>query len=934
MRKYLLTITCCLAAVLNLPAATWSNGESSPNQIAVKGGEGDTGTYAIGRPPVSDLKWNGANGVSFNVNSKGELFVQKSAGGKCEFYLLFEFSKPVKKFRFITPECQGLDLAGGDMAFEYAANADKRFIEIGRLSAKTPGYKVGGSLPPVTGKWIEFPEGKELRKLTLHMVFFGYSSCMMFGGGDKNGAVIEYEVGGNPPSARLMPDASRIANTYFIDQPPRMIVHAKNVKAVTVFDLGRNTAAGECTLSKLGGDTVADLPALSPGTYELRVDCGKGAEADLSKRIALLRPPRVLTWDQTRKSPFGIVGIGGDGRFRESADLNGPLLGRMMGVHQLRGGLWSWVGVNEHERGKYDWGNYQDRVAVQMENGMVMRSCVSWTPAWAVDKSKVKSGDWSGHYPPKKEFLTDYAEFCRRSAEKNPCEQEYEIWNEPNNEPYGSFKGTFAEFVELCKTATEAIHSVRPDAKMILGTTGDADVGYVARLLKAGLSKHFSIVDIHPYRHTDRGPEDGLLGDIYRLKKAIQKYGNNQAIIFSEVGWPTHRKVVPSYMPVTEAVQAWYNSRTLILSLAAGVKRVHFHMLTDWGPNLDEPEHNFGFVKVNGDPKLTVSSVSITARHLERAQFLGVENTPEATFAWHWKTPWVNDATLVTVWADLPTANKSMSWLTIPGKLVDAEDLWGGFPGTGRLKVEKNCVKVLPGGDPIFLYIRNADNHGLKPLPPDLTPFLIKRAKAPVIAASEKIDYDHLANPMLPVTQSKAMGFAGIGDNNPGNITSDRAEKESSFSAYHSPEGLVLAVNVRSGKPMSNNHSGWWIWAGDCVRLYVGKDREASFMTPDTYQICLAPVTKDNGPGQAVLISYDAAGGFDAGALIPGSRIEAANTSEGWTMMALLPWSFFRGEPKKGDVWRFDLTAPGVAWNSPADDKWTNPMHWGELEFD
>lgn len=935
---------------LLLPATAWTSdwtfGDKTPaNRIEVKPGD-TAASLAIGRSSRPSWRWASANGIGFKkaAGPDGELYVTKIAGGKTEFSLVFEFTKPLKKFRFISPRCQGLALEKGDIVFEYATGEKKEFKELCRVSVKTPGYVRGGQLPPQQSPWIEFAANQPVTVLTLRTTINGYVSRMIFSGGSDNGGIIEYETSSSTPAAaevslKLFPDAARLANCYYADQPPRFLIKidpaAKTpITEIALFDAGRKKTAGNCRLISLGDSRIAELPPLPPGTYDFTARSGEKVCAQ--GRIALLPRPRNLTWPEIRESPFGIVGIARDGRFRESADLNAPALGQMMGVHQARtGGGPSWVGVCNGGPGKYAWPEEPASQALRQAGyGIVLRNGLSWTPVWAVDKSRIKGKDWFGHYPPKKEHLQDFAEFCRRSAarNRNVFESEYEIWNEPNNEPFGSFKGTFEEFVELCLTAAKAVHEVDPQAKMILGTTGDADVGYIARLLKAGLSQHYAIVDIHPYRHTRQGPEDGLLGDINRLKRVIQKYGNHQAIIFSEVGWPTSSKDQPSYQKVSESEQACFNSRTLLISLAAGVKRIHFHMLTDWGKKAEEPEHNFGFVKISGEPKLTVSAVSTTARNLERAEFIGKAAAPPFHHLWYWKTPWQENATLVTVWADTQCLKKKPEWLTLSGTLLQAEDLWGGTPGKDRLIAGKNEIRVLPGADPLFLYVRNADRRKLEQLPPDLRPNLIKRALTQALPAGD-IDFNHLAVPMIAATATKTMGYAGIGDN--GAVQTEPAvtgEKDSSFAVYQDDRGLTLAVNVKSGRPMKNNHSGWWVWAGDCVRLYIGKNQEP-YMTPEHYQLCLAPVTADNGPPQAVLISYDAANGLKSGDIVPGVVIKATNTASGWAMSATIPWSFFPGKPKKGDQWRFDLSVPGAKWNNPADDNWSNPQRWGVLEF-
>lgn len=546
-----------------------------------------------------------------------------------------------------------------------------------------------------------------------------------------------------------------------------------------------------------------------------------------------------------------------------------------------------------------------------------------------------------GHYPPKTEFLADYAEYCRRLAAKTKgwYTPEFEIWNEPNNEPYGSFKGTFEEFVAINRTAADAIHAVNPEARMILGTTGDADCGYIARLLKAGLADKFQIVDIHPYRHTSQGPEDGLDVDIRRPKKVIELYGRKQGIIFSEVGWPTYAGGNPGYGPVTLYQQACYFARTMFISMAMGVERVHVHILTDWKTTPNDPEGNFGLIDADARPKPSLCALANTARHLEQAKFLGVlAGLPGFHHAWVWQTPWMKGANVVTIWCDTAMTGGKTKWVALPGEPLMAEDLWGDAPGKRRLRHVGGKWEMLPGEDPIFVYVAAKDTPAkLEPLPTALRPWHLRRLDVlsvkdrTISVDGELSDWGELAATIGLDRRngSATMGFAGIGQ--AGKV---REQNTSRFGVGYSDEGLLIGIHVKSGRPMKNDASFWWIWQGDCVRVYLSTlDRQAvPFFSDDHFQFGLAPVTGGNGPAQAVHISYATPRGVKAGALIPGAKVAARNVPDGWTLEALIPWSYFGRMPKCGDIWSFDLEAAGSCWNGSASN-WHDPTRWGTIQF-
>jgi hypothetical protein len=587
-------------------------------------------------------------------------------------------------------------------------------------------------------------------------------------------------------------------------------------------------------------------------------------------------------------------------------------------------------------RGIYNWGEDPAKVATEaLANGLIVRHSLSWTPGWAQLDTALGI-----HGPPKPDCLIDYSTYCIELARRTLgiYDPEFEIWNEPNNEPYGSWKGTLAQFVELCNTAADAVHSVNAKAKMVLGTTGDADVGYIKRLFDSGLGPKFAIVDIHPYRHTNQGPEDGLLEDILRLRKVIKDYGNGQSIIFSEIGWPTQTIDTPGYMKVTQFQQACFFSRTYIISMAAGVKRVSLHIMTDWGPNRADPEHNFGLIDYTGQPKLSLNAMAVTSRHLEQSKFLGViSDTPQYSNIWVWKTIWKPDCTLLTVWIDTVKTEGKPKWIDLPGQPSSAEDLWGGDLNQKRLRKIGKQWQVLADEDPVFIYISCRLIPSLSPLPTTLRPRQTRRLSV-IPFPSGRINIDGKLSDWgkLPVTIGRqggmsagAMAFAGIGRKN-----AKTAESVSRFGVGYSPEGLLIAAQVDDKTPAKNDNTGWWIWAGSCVRVYVStvESNKYPFMSDNHFQFGLAPLTKNNGPAQAAHISAAAKTGLASGDIIPRAKVASFQGINYWTIEALIPWDYFGKRPNAGNKWGFDLDAGGRVWNGGADN-WNNPLRWGSMVF-
>jgi hypothetical protein len=910
---------------------------------------GVTEKLVIGDGEQQTWFWTSAWGITFHpdqnmpdTQTSKELWAGKTAGGKCHWGMTFHFTKPISGFRFTTPKCSRIDLGGGDAYLEYTTDVDPNGKEIWRYGARSPGYQKSGGIEPSQLPWVDL--AKPASKLSLTFVLEGFVGTLQFFDGVDDGGILEYTVPILPveqmTQVTLLPDRSKEAYVFttvdtlraLVDVGPNPLPDSPTIEAV---DLGRNRTVTFPT-SPLGNCYLADLVELPTGIYQLQVSLKTPAGKKIvpGRRILRIHPARALTRAQELESPFGIVAID-----------RLPSVGKLTGIHRLRGGSSTWCIANpSKDVYTLDW-DVKKQTEEDLQYGFVRHHSLAFSPGWTVDEKRQKPGDWAGHYPPKPEYLKDYAEYCRRLATRTKgwYSPEFEIWNEPNNMPYGSFKGTFEEFVAICRTAAETILAVNPQARMILGSTGDADIGCVERLLRAGLSEMYRLIDIHPYRHTDQGPEDGLLMDINRLKKVIAKYGHNQGIIFSEIGWPTQPHYTGGnacYEPVSYFQQACFFSRTMLISIAAGVERVHFHILSDWqGNNPQDAEANFGLIDAQGEPKHSLCGLSTTARHIEGTTFLGTMKTPDFHHTWVWRTPWEGNAVLLTVWCDTPMVKKGeIQWVPLPGRPITAEDLWGQRPGEDRLRNVNGRWEVLPDEDPIFIYIpASAAPENLAPLPFDLRPWQHRRTSAAPLTGEtiavdgELSDWGELPGEISSgrSTGAGAMGFAGIQEQRQG--TSERA---SHFGVSYGAEGLYLAVKVNTDLPMKNDNELWWVWAGDCVRLFMGtvSSQEFPYMSENHFQFALAPVTNGSGPPQAVNIGYETPQKVAMGALIPGAKLASKALKDGWVVEAMIPWSYFGKQPEPGEIWGFDIEAGGLMWNGAQDD-WTNPLRWGELRF-
>ncbi|OHB58775.1 MAG: hypothetical protein A2Y12_00030 [Planctomycetes bacterium GWF2_42_9] len=916
---------------------------------------GQDGNVVIGDTQNKTWLWSEAQGIGFKPGTNMPVEEDSNclsacniAGGQCQWTIKFNFTKPISKFRFKTPLCTDTDLSGGDFSIAYATDQNPEYKEIYRYGKETSGYAKDKPIEPYQIDWVNLDPNSNIKQIALRFNMNGYIGNMQFHANTDDGGVLEYTTKSLPieetATVELLPNASEVANTYYVYQSPRAVIDLGNdcnlSPTLEIYDLGRKKQVRTVLCYRLDQKKYfADLINLQTGVYELRFILQDHANPIKTVQFALVHPARQLTWQQTVHSPFGLIGIDWIGRREQGAYLNGPALGRIIGTHQTRCNLGGWLWV-EQKRGEYNW--HMPSQESSLETGLVYRWQLSWTPGWALDMERVKAGGGGGAfmYPAKPEFQKDYAEFCRQCAQRatGVFQPEFEMQNEANGEPFGSWKGTFEEYVERNHIAADAVHSVNPNARMILGTCGGVDLGFIVRLLKAGLNKKFDIIDLHPYQINDQGPEDGLLSNIRRIQKVIQMYGNNQSIIFSEIGWPTY----PSgqylmYDKVTRFQQACYYSRTLFICLAAGVERLQFHMLMDIGREPSNAEHHFGIVDVNGQPKLALAALSTTQRHLEQAKFKGVaKEYPDFHHVWAWETPWIEKGTLLTIWCDTSALKGKPQWITLPAKPITTEDLWGGEVTKQRLKETSTGWQILPDEDPIFVYVPSNTELKFDSLPNEMRP---QRKQRIIALPNDNITVDGNVAEWGALTghislnsdmSTASQGWAGVTEK-----AVKKIDSTTDFSVSYNNEGLFIATKVKSDVPMQNDFNGYWIWRGDSVRLYIStvNSHEIPYFSENHFSPTFAPVTDGNRPGQVVhLGNAKTPSGVAVGGLIPGAKVAARKVNGGWELEGFVPWEHFSKKPAPEDIWDFDIAAGGHTWNG-GPNNWNNPLPWGELEF-
>lgn len=197
--------------------------------------------------------------------------------------------------------------------------------------------------------------------------------------------------------------------------------------------------------------------------------------------------------------------------------------------------------------------------------------------------------------------FTRYASFV--AEQTKDLVDALEIWNEWDIDIGGGLAGRPEDYIALLREVVPAIRRIAPSIKIIGGsvTPEGVDRGYLRALIDLGLLDWVDAISVHAYvwSRDASTPADAAIW----LHKLL-RYTRGKPLHVTEIGWPTHKAFMRRREGVSESTQRDYVCQTTSLFAAIpSVKSVFFYGLLDEGVNDSNPEHRFGLIRQNGDPR-------------------------------------------------------------------------------------------------------------------------------------------------------------------------------------------------------------------------------------------------------------------------------------------------------------------------------------------
>lgn len=199
--------------------------------------------------------------------------------------------------------------------------------------------------------------------------------------------------------------------------------------------------------------------------------------------------------------------------------------------------------VIEKRQGTYAFERTDKMIAEAKKNSIKVQATINRIPEWASLSEAMLNF----------KNIDNYKEFVRKSVQRyKDYVKEWEIWNEPNNQPF--WTGTAEEYAELLKVSYETIKKEDPDAIVIGIASGSLGFWsrpdrweFVEKVLKAKGGNYLDAVSVHTHRGAS-GPDMRTskgkwavkwtqYEEIKELSALLSSFGLNKDIYITEVGW-------------------------------------------------------------------------------------------------------------------------------------------------------------------------------------------------------------------------------------------------------------------------------------------------------------------------------------------------------------------------------------------------------------
>jgi len=231
-----------------------------------------------------------------------------------------------------------------------------------------------------------------------------------------------------------------------------------------------------------------------------------------------------------------------------------------------------WWGLVEPKQGTFVWEDFDRAIEAYEQHGINLMVILCYASPW--------SGGASPDNDAERAFFANYVyQMVNRYKGRVAA---WEIWNEPNIQPYWSPRPDPVLYAKLLQAAYAAAKKADPDCVVVGGVMAGPDHAFLAGMYEAGAKGHFDILSYHNYGQQNEIETEWPA--IEKLRVVMAQYGDTETPI-----WHTETGFHTGPVGLTEPQQAAKIVRYSVGLLALGVERMFQLTLMDW---TDDPKHH------------------------------------------------------------------------------------------------------------------------------------------------------------------------------------------------------------------------------------------------------------------------------------------------------------------------------------------------------
>ena len=284
-------------------------------------------------------------------------------------------------------------------------------------------------------------------------------------------------------------------------------------------------------------------------------------------------------------------------------------LARQLGIDTIRTELAAWGSV-ERVEGQFDFSKPDNLLAALQPHGIQVESILAYSTRWGStgDPNAKDWSDWSKTAPRLEPWLNYVGKVVERYGDRIDL---WEIWNEPD---ISFWRASTESYVELFNASSALIKKKSPRAQVLNGglamASREPNPDFVSRFVASASPAHWDIFAYHDYHSFAQFL--ARRSEVETHQKALRK---NLPAWINEGGYH-------SLLAGGEHSQTLTLVKKIAASPAFGVKAYFWYNLRDDGLDPKDPEHHFGLVRYDGQPKPAWSAYQALIRELGAARYL------------------------------------------------------------------------------------------------------------------------------------------------------------------------------------------------------------------------------------------------------------------------------------------------------------------------